>query len=74
MNHFIEIANRKIGPDFPPYIIAEMSANHNKSLITALKIVREAAKSGVDAIKLQTYTADTITFKSKRKEFKISTG
>tara|TARA_B100001250_G_scaffold404907_1_gene421543 strand:- start:111 stop:1157 length:1047 start_codon:yes stop_codon:yes gene_type:complete len=67
-----KIKNRIIGKQFKPFIIAEMSANHNKSLITALKIVREAAKCGVDAIKLQTYTADTITFKSKRKEFKIS--
>lgn len=62
----------KIGKKYPPFIIAEMSANHNQSIKNALKIVREAAKCGVNAIKLQTYTPDTITIRSKRKEFKIN--
>ena len=66
------IKNKKIGINFKPFIIAEMSANHNKSLKTAINIIKKAAEVGVDAIKLQTYTADTITLNSKRKEFKIS--
>jgi len=54
-----------------PFIIAEMSGNHNQSLERALQIVEEAAKTGVDALKIQTYTPDTITMNSNRDEFKI---
>ena len=54
-----------------PIIIAEMSGNHNGSLKQALKIVKEASKAGADAIKLQTYTADTITLNSKNSDFII---
>lgn len=57
----IKIGNVSIGEDYPPFIIAEMSGNHNQSLERALKIVEAAAKSGAHAIKLQTYTADTMT-------------
>ena len=67
-----KVKNIKISKEFPPFIIAEMSANHNQSLKTALNIVKSAAYCGVNAIKIQTYTADTITINSKRKEFKIN--
>ncbi|MDK4546314.1 pseudaminic acid synthase [Kingella kingae] len=74
MNPHITINNRKIGADYAPYIIAEMSANHNGSLQTAFKIIDEAKKAGADAVKLQTYTADTITLNSRNPEFMIQTG
>jgi pseudaminic acid synthase len=70
----IEIAGRKISSNHPPYVIAELSANHNGSFETALKIIDEAAKSGADAIKLQTYKPDTITLDSDLEEFKIQGG
>lgn len=56
------------------YIIAELSANHNQDFERAKKIVQAAAESGVDAIKLQTYTADTITIQSNREEFRVGEG
>jgi pseudaminic acid synthase len=66
------IGERKIGLDTKPLIIAEMSGNHNQSLERALKIVEEAAKSGAHAIKLQTYTADTMTLNVNSKDFIIN--
>jgi len=70
----ISIAGRRIADDAPPYIIAELSANHNGSLDTALRIVEEAKKAGADAVKLQTYRADTITLNSDSDDFKIKGG
>ena len=70
----ISIAGRRIATDTHPYIIAELSANHNGRLDTALKIIAEAKKAGADAIKLQTYTADTITLNCNSEEFIIRGG
>ena len=70
----IEIAGRKIGPDFPPYTIAEISANHNGSIDNAFKLIAHAKDAGADAVKIQSYTADTITLNSSRPEFRINSG
>ena len=72
MNNQILIGSRPIGRDFPPFIIAEMSGNHNQCLDKALEIVDQAAFSGAHAIKLQTYTADSITLNSSSSDFQIS--
>lgn len=71
MKKYIEINGRKIGPEQQTYIIAEMSANHNHDFDTAVKIIEEAHKAGADAIKLQTYTADTMTIDSDKSIFQI---
>lgn len=70
----IEINGRVIGESQPPYVIAELSANHNGKLDTAVRIIEEAKKAGADAVKLQTYTPDTITLNCHDDEFKIRGG
>ena len=72
--HSIEIAGRRIGPDHPPYVIAELSANHNGKLDAALKLIEAAADAGADAVKIQTYRPDTITIQSNKPEFRIEGG
>lgn len=67
-----KIGNKTIGDKHTTFIIAEMSANHGGSIDTAIEIVRAAKRAGADAIKLQTYTADTITINSNNEEFLIS--
>ncbi len=68
----ITISNKKIGAGQPPFIIAEMSGNHNQSLERALEIVEAAAKTGAHALKIQTYTPDTMTIDLDEREFHIS--
>ncbi len=68
------IAGRPIGPKHPPYVIAELSANHNGDLAQALRIIDAAVEAGADAVKIQTYRPDTITLKSAAPDFQITDG
>lgn len=70
----IKIAERNIGPGYPPYVIAELSANHNGSIHKAFETITAAKRSGADAVKLQTYTPDTMTIVSDAPDFTIKGG
>ncbi len=70
----LRIGRRAIGPGHPTYIIAELSANHGQDFDQAVQLVRAAKDVGADAVKLQTYTADTLTIRSDRPEFRVGGG
>ena len=70
----ISRAGRRIGPGCPIYLIAELSANHNQKFEQAVRIIHAAKDAGADAVKLQTYTADTITLRSDKECFRIAGG
>jgi pseudaminic acid synthase len=74
MDNFIEINGRRIGPGCPAYLVAEMSANHNQCFDQAVRIFRAAKDAGADAVKLQTYTADTLTIACDKEHFRIRGG
>ncbi len=70
----MEINHRKIGSGCPAYIIAELSANHGQSFDRAVELIHQAHRAGADAVKLQTYTADTLTLNSENPNFRIQQG
>jgi pseudaminic acid synthase len=70
----LRIGNRTIGPHQPVYVVAELSANHNQQFENAVRLIHEAKEAGADAVKLQTYTADTITIRSEGEQFRIGGG
>ena len=70
----MEINGRNIGKDYSPYIVAELSANHNGSLKKAKKMIKSAKDNGADAIKIQTYTADSMTIDSEKEDFQVRGG
>ena len=74
MERIMKIDEKIVNKNNPVFIIAEISANHNGSIENAVKLIKEAAKAGVDAVKLQTYTADTITIDCDNDYFKINQG
>ncbi len=74
MNKSIKINGTSVGEKHPPYIVAEMSANHNGNIKNAFQIIKSAKENGAHAVKIQTYRPDTITIESDREDFKIKDG
>jgi len=74
MNSFISIDGRKVGPNYSPYVIAELSANHNGDIQRAFDSILAAKTSGADAVKIQTYTPDTMTIDCDDSDFQIKGG
>ena len=74
MEQKIRIGNREVGSGTPVFVVAELSANHNQNFDQAVRIIHAAKDAGVDAVKLQTYTADTITLRSDKEYFRIAGG
>jgi len=74
MTRFLKVGDRLVGAGYPTYVVAELSANHNQDFNHAVRIIEAAKQAGADAVKLQTYTSDTITIASDREEFRISGG
>ena len=70
----VKIANKKIGKNYPVFIVAELSANHLRKFDNAVKLIKEAKEAGADAVKLQTYTPDTITIDCENEYFQIKQG
>ncbi len=70
----MKIGKREIGPDQPPYIIAELSGNHNGTIDNVYKLIDAAIKAGADAVKLQTYTPDTMTLDCANEDFMVKSG
>jgi pseudaminic acid synthase len=74
MNSYVEINGRRIGRKEPVYIVAEISANHNHDFNQAVELVKAAREAGADAVKLQTYTPDTLTINSDKEYFRVGGG
>ncbi len=70
----MKIGVREIGPGYPPYVIAELSGNHNGDIGNIYRLIDEAKFSGAHAVKLQCYTPDTITMNSDKADFRIKEG
>jgi pseudaminic acid synthase len=73
-SHSLKLASREVGSGQPCYIVAELSANHNQDFDQAVRILHAAREAGADAVKLQTYTADTITLRSDKECFRVGGG
>lgn len=74
MAKVITIGERRISPEHSVYVIAELSANHHQDFSKAVRLIEEAKRAGADAVKLQTYTADTITIRSDKEYFRVGGG
>lgn len=72
MDDYLQINSRRLGPGEPTYLVAEMSANHHQDFRQAVKLIEAAKEAGADAVKLQTYTPDTLTISSNQEYFRIA--